>query len=226
MNKTIFLTAMGITMFSPQAEAADFRPVHKTPTFGLGVGMSVPSSGLDTYVYRIRINADIMVEPMVNLGSATSEETATTEQQALDADGNPEVDSDGNPVMENVNTVTEIENSWIGGGVHVRYRFAHRGNTDFQAIGGVGYVSNTTETSVQDVEGIDEEGTSSLSANLGVGLESFFASKWSAGVDVTTPIYTQMKSNVNPSGTGNNTVTVMGVTAFSPSFRLMLTHYY
>ena len=105
MKKTILLTALGMSAFSVQAEAADFRPVHKTPTFGLGVGMSVPSSGLDTYVYRVRINADIMIEPMVNLGSATSEETATTEQQALDAEGNPEVDSDGNAVMEDVNTV-------------------------------------------------------------------------------------------------------------------------
>ena len=222
MKKVTLLSALvlGVLPLQANAEAENFRPTTKTgPTFGLGVGMSVPSSGLDTYIYRIRPNANLMIEPMLNIGKASSEVTTSTETDVLDDDGIPTGET------ETTSSTTETTDSWIGGGLQVRYRIAKRGNTDFQAMGGVGYVQNTLEESIEGVDGSSEEESSSLSVNLGAGVESFFAPKWSAGIDVSTPVYTQVTSDTTPAvgagenGTGN-------VIAFSPTFRLMLTHYF
>ena len=205
-----------------KANPNNYRPRNQGTTFGMGVGMSVPSSGLDTYIFRIRANPNLTIEPMINTGKTTSETTTTTTT--------PEVDDTGAETGDttSTNTSSTTEASWFGGGVTVRYRVAKRGNTDVQALAGAGYVQTDSETTVQDVAGSDLETSTSLSANIGLGMESFFAPKWSAGVDVTTAIYNQGSSTTNPLDplTENITSTTGTGNLFSPSFRLMLTHYF
>ena len=166
-----------------------------------------------------------MIEPMLTAGSTTTETTTNTEQQSTDENGIPLTDDDGNPILETISTTTENNSSFLGGGLHLRYRVAKRHNTDFQVIAGVGYVRNTTEETVAGVQGSEEEEASSLSANLGAGVESFFAPKWSAGIDVTTPLYTQIASSTSTNGVENDNGTATGL-GFTPTFRLMLTHYF
>ena len=102
----------------------------------------------------------------------------------------------------------------------MRYRVGRHGNTDLNAIAGVGYVQFDSETSVEGVQGKVQSSGDSMVANLGVGMESFFAPKWSAGFDVTTPIY----QTTNSSAT-STTSEVVGM-AFAPSFKIMLAHYF
>lgn len=226
MKKIIILSALILASLPITAEAEtntnNFRPRAKGLTFGLGVGMSVPSSGLDTYIYRLRVNPKLTIEPMLNIGKTTSEDSITTTMPKLDDAGAP---------TEETTTSTSVTNTamnWLGGGVSLRYRVAKRGNTDVQAIGGVGYLKMDSETSIEGITGSSIEESTSLSANVGVGMENFFAPKWSAGVDVTTPIYSQSTSSSTPvdtlletTSTGTGTGTLL-----SPSFRLMLTHYF
>jgi hypothetical protein len=222
MSKKLFLSTLflGLLPLQSNAEITNFRPSTKDgPTFGFGVGMSVPSSGLDTYIYRVRLNPNMTLEPMLNLGSATSEITTSTVSDVLDEDLNPTGET------QTTTSTTETSNNWVGGGLQVRYRLAKKGNTDFQTIVGAGYVQNSTEESVEGVDGTTETENSSISVNIGAGLESFFAPKWSAGVDVTTPAYTQITSSTAPVS-GENEEGTGSVMTFSPTFRLMLTHYF
>lgn len=229
MKKIIILSALILAILPITAEAEaeananNFRPRAKGLTFGLGVGMSVPSSGLDTYIYRLRVNPKLTIEPMLNIGKTTSEDSITTTMNEIDPDTGDETGS-----TTTSKSVTNTAINWLGGGVSLRYRVAKRGNTDVQAIGGVGYLKIDSEKSTEGITGSSTETSTSLSANVGVGMESFFAPKWSAGVDVTTPIYSQSTSSSTPvdtlaapisssTGTGN---------LLSPSFRLMLTHYF
>lgn len=227
MKKIIILSALILASLPITAEAEananNFRPRAKGLTFGLGVGMSVPSSGLDTYIYRLRVNPKLTIEPMLNIGKTTSEDSITTTMNEIDPDTGDETGS-----TTTSTSVTNIAMNWLGGGVSLRYRVAKRGNTDVQAIGGVGYLKMDSETSIEGITGSSIEESTSLSANVGVGMENFFAPKWSAGVDVTTPIYSQSTSSSTPvdtlletTSTGTGTGTLL-----SPSFRLMLTHYF
>lgn len=222
MKKSLLISALVLGSYPLQAfaETPNYRPGTKNgPTFGFGVGTSVPSSGLDTYIYRIRLNPNMTIEPMLNIGSATSEVSTTTMTDVLDENGIPTGET------EATTSITETSNSWWGGGLHIRYRLAKKGNTDFQTIVGAGYVQTSSEESIQGVDGTDTEENSSLSVNLGAGLESYFAPKWSAGFDVTTAVYSQITSETNPSS-GANEEGTGSVMAFSPTFRLMLTHYF
>ena len=108
----------------------------------------------------------------------------------------------------------------MGGGLSMRYRVGRHGNTDLNAIAGVGYVQFDSETSVEGVQGKVQSSGDSMVANLGLGMESFFAPKWSAGFDVTTPIY----QTTNSSATSTTSESV-GM-AFAPSFKIMLAHYF
>jgi hypothetical protein len=222
MKKTILLSTLflGLLPLQSNAEIPNFRPSTKDgPTFGFGVGMSVPSSGLDTYIYRIRINPNMTIEPMLNLGSATSEVSTSTVTDVLDDDLVPTGET------ETTTTTTETSNSWVGGGLQVRYRLAKKGNTDFQTILGAGYLQTSSEESVAGVDGTSTDENSTIAVNIGAGLESYFAPKWSAGVDITTPVYTQITSTTTPTS-GETEEGTGSVMAFSPSFRLMLTHYF
>ena len=97
-------------------------------------------------------------------------------------------------------TVTNTDMSTMGGGLSMRYRVGRHGNTDLNAIAGVGYVQFDSESSVEGVQGKVQSSGSSMVANLGLGMESFFAPKWSAGFDVTTPVY----QTTNSSATSRN----------------------
>ena len=72
----------------------------------------------------------------------------------------------------------------------------------------------------EGVEGKVESSGNSMVANLGLGMESFFAPKWSAGFDVTTPIYQ------NTTSTATSTTSESVGMAFAPSFKIMLAHYF
>lgn len=200
----------------------NYRPRNNGPTYGMGVGMSVPSNGLDTYIFRVRVNPSLTIEPMVNIGKTTAETTTTITTPEVDEDGA----ETGNTTSSDSKSTTN--SSWVGGGLSVRYRIAKRGNTDLQVLGGAGYLKTDSDMTIQDVDGTETETSTSLSANVGVGMENFFAPKWSAGVDITTPIYNQVTSTSNPiDPVVDNIVSTTGTgNLFSPSFRLMLTHYF
>lgn len=185
---------------------ANFRPDPNRTTLGLGVGMSVPSEQLDTFIFRVRVNPNFTLEPMVNMTQMSTTET-TTIVDATD----PSISS---------STVTNTDLSTMGGGLSMRYRVGRSGNTDLNAIAGVGYVQFDSETSVEGVAGKAQSSGDSMAANIGLGMESFFAPKWSAGFDVTTPIY----QSTNSTATSSTSQSV-GM-AFAPSFKIMLAHYF
>ena len=185
---------------------SNFRPDKSMTTIGLGVGMSVPSEQLDTFILRIRINPNFTLEPMVNLTQISTSETTII----IDA-------SDSSISNE---TVTNTDVSTMGGGLSMRYRVGRHDNTDLNAIAGLGYVQFDSETSVEGVQGKVESSGNSMVANLGLGMESFFAPKWSAGFDVTTPVY--QTTNSTATSTSSETVGM----AFAPSFKIMLAHYF
>ena len=184
----------------------NMRPDKSMTTLGLGVGMSVPSEQLDTFILRVRINPNFTLEPMVNLTQLSTSETTTI----IDAT-DPSIST---------TTVTNTDVSTMGGGLSMRYRVGRHDNTDLNAIAGIGYVQFDSETSVEGVQGKVESSGSSMVANLGLGMESFFAPKWSAGFDVTTPIY--QTTNSTATSTSSKTVGM----AFAPSFKIMLAHYF
>ena len=189
-----------------KAKQTNLRPDPGRTTLGLGVGMSVPSEQLDTFIFRIRVNPNFTLEPMVNMTQISTSET-TTIVDATD----PSIST---------STVTNTDMSTMGGGLSMRYRVGRHGNTDLNAIAGVGYVQFDSETSVEGVQGKVQSSGDSMVANLGLGMESFFAPKWSAGFDVTTPIY----QTTNSSAT-STTSEAVGM-AFAPSFKIMLAHYF
>ena len=184
----------------------NLRPDPARTTLGLGVGMSVPSEQLDTFILRVRVNPNFTLEPMVNMTQMSTSESTTI----IDATG-PSIST---------TTVTNTDVSTMGGGLSMRYRVGRHGNTDLNAIAGVGYVQFDSETSVEGVQGKVESSGDSMVANLGLGMESFFAPKWSAGFDVTTPIY--QKTNSTATSTSSESVGM----AFAPSFKIMLAHYF
>lgn len=184
----------------------NLRPDKSMTTLGLGVGMSVPSEQLDTFILRIRVNPNFTLEPMVNLTQISTSETTTI----IDAT-DPSIST---------TTVTNTDVSTMGGGLSMRYRVGRHDNTDLNAIAGVGYVQFNSETSVEGVQGKVQSSGNSMVANLGLGMESFFAPKWSAGFDVTTPIY--QTTNSTATSTSSETVGM----AFAPSFKIMLAHYF
>ena len=187
-------------------QQANFRPEPGRTTLGLGVGMSVPSEQLDTFILRVRINPNFTLEPMVNMTQLSTSETVTI----VDAT-DPSIST---------STVTNTDMSTMGGGLSMRYRVGRHGNTDLNAIAGVGYVQFDSESSVEGVQGKVQSSGSSMVANLGLGMESFFAPKWSAGFDVTTPVY--QTTNSSATSTTSDSVGM----AFAPSFKIMLAHYF
>ena len=188
------------------AKQANLRPDPARTTLGLGVGMSVPSEQLDTFILRVRINPNFTLEPMVNMTQMSTSETTTI----IDAT-DPSIST---------TTVTNTDVSTMGGGLSMRYRIGRHENTDLNAIAGIGYVQFDSENSVEGVQGKVESSGDSMVANLGLGMESFFAPKWSAGFDVTTPIY----QNTTSTATSISSESV-GM-AFAPSFKIMLAHYF
>ena len=206
---TLSLFTMNVANAKPKllkGKQANLRPDPARTTLGLGVGVSVPSEQLDTFILRIRINPNFTLEPMVNMTQMSTSET-TTIVDATD----PSIST---------STVTNTDMSTMGGGLSMRYRVGRSGNTDLNAIAGVGYVQFDSETSVEGVQGKVQSSGDSMVANLGLGMESFFAPKWSAGFDVTTPIY-QTTNSIATSTTSES----VGM-AFAPSFKIMLAHYF
>ena len=132
--------------------------------------MSV-SEQLDTFILRIRVNPNFTLEPVVNMTQMSTSETTTI----IDAT-DPSIST---------TTVTNTDVSTIGGGP--QYAISHWTPRKYRlnAIAGVGYVQFDSETSVEGVKGKVESSGDSMVANLGLGMESFFAPKWSAGFDVT-----------------------------------------
>lgn len=184
----------------------NYRPDANRPTLGLGVGMSVPSEQLDTFILRVRINPNFTLEPMINLTQMSSSET-TTITDATD----PSISS---------STTTNTDMSTMGGGLAMRYRIGRHGTTDMNAIAGLGYATYTSETSVEGVTGKTVTTGEATVANLGLGMESFFAPRWSAGFDVTTPIYQTSTSEAT------STESMSTGMALAPSFKIMLAHYF
>jgi len=184
----------------------NFRPDPKRTTLGLGVGVSVPSEQLDTFIFRLRINPNFTLEPMVNMTQMSTSETTTI------------VDATDSSLS--TTTVTNTDMSTMGAGLSMRYRVGRHGNTDLNAIAGVGYVQYDSESSIEGVQGKTSNSGDSMAANLGLGMESFFAPKWSAGFDVTTPIYQTTNS------TSTSTTSESVGMAFAPSFKIMLAHYF
>ena len=225
MKKIVIFASLILASFpiTAEAEANNFRPRAKGLTFGLGVGVSVPSDQLDTYIYRLRVNPKLTVEPMINIGKTTTENRSITTMNSIDPDTFEETGE-----TETSELVTNTATNWLGAGLSLRYRVAKRGNTDVQAIVGAGYLKTEAETSIEGITGSTDETSTSLSGNIGVGMENFFAPKWSAGVDVTTPIYNQVTMASTP--VDNLTAPIENSTGtgtlLSPSFRLMLTHYF
>ena len=191
MSWKSLVSLVGLSLFSSVAGAKpqannnpnNFRPRAEGPTFGLGVGMSVPSDSLDIFALRIRMNPNLIIEPMLHYSQFSGMETTTTTMDEIDpASG----ETTGNTTNSETTTTTDFNS--LGGGLAMRYRFGRRGNTDLQAIGGVGYVQASSESSVNGVAGADVMETTSLAVNAGIGVENF-APKWSAGFDLTTPLY-------------------------------------
>lgn len=224
MKRFTILPLLILAAFPLHAEGKEddnsnnYRPRSKSPTVGMGVGMSVPSSGLDTYILRIRVNPNLMIEPMINAGKTTTDTTTTITTPSVD---DPEK-------TETTDSLSSTESSWVGGGLSIRYRIVKRGNTDIQALGGAGYVETESTTTIKDFSGTQISTSTSLSANIGIGMENFFAPKWSAGFDVTTAIYNQSTSAYTPIDplVEDITSTTGSGNLFSPSFRLMLAHYF
>ena len=189
-----------------KSKQANFRPDPKRTTLGLGVGVSVPSEQLDTFIFRLRINPNFTLEPMVNMTQMSTSETTTI------------VDATDSSIT--TTTVTSTDMSTMGAGLSMRYRVGRHGNTDLNAIAGVGYVQYDSESSIEGVQGKTSNSGDSMAANLGLGMESFFAPKWSAGFDVTTPIYQTTSS------TATSTTSESVGMAFAPSFKIMLAHYF
>lgn len=228
---TLALTFSGVAEAKKPKNADDqnnadhpnnFRP-KKNPTLGLGVGISVPSNQLDTFILRARISPDLTLEPMLNFGSMTGVSTSTITMDEIDPATGA---STGNTTTSS--TTTTSDTSWMGAGLGVRYRVAKRGNTDLQGLLGAGYGKQTTEDKTDGVQGKNTSESSTMSLNVGLGMENFFAPKWSAGFDVTTPVYTTLTGTTTPIDTSVTAKTETDGTskAFSPSFRLMLTHYF
>jgi hypothetical protein len=197
-----------------QQNINNYRPQQNGLTFGMGVGMSVPSNQLDNFVYRLRFNRDVMLEPMLNMGKSSSELRTITTTDVTTGETSTQIES--------------AESQWFGGGLALRYRMAKHGNTDFQAIGGLNYLKTETTGTIQGISGSSLNSEAALSANLGLGLESFFANKWSAGFDVTTPIYTQSNTTYRPIDTSLEPRRKTETTSnqFDPTFKIVLTHYF
>lgn len=184
----------------------NYRPEANRPTLGLGVGMSVPSEQLDTFILRIRINPNFTLEPMVNFTQITSSETTTI--------------TDATDPSVSTSTTTTTDLNTRGGGLAMRYRIGRHGTTDMNAIAGLGYATYTSETSVEGSTGKTTSTGEATVANIGLGMESFFAPRWSAGFDVTTPIYQ------NSSSKATSTESMSTGMALAPSFKIMLAHYF
>lgn len=189
-----------------KAQANNFRPEANRTTLGLGVGVSVPSEQLDTFILRVRINPNFTLEPMVSLMQMSSSETTTL------------VDATDPSISTSTTSNTDL--STLGGGLAMRYRVGRHGNTDLNAIAGVGYASYTSENTIDGVQGNTTTSGSSTVANLGLGMENFFAPRWSAGFDLTTPIYQTTTS------TATSTDGLSTSMALAPSFKIMLAHYF
>jgi hypothetical protein len=188
------------------AQANNFRPEANRATIGLGVGVSVPSEALDTFILRVRINPNFTLEPMINLMQMSSSETTTL------------IDATDPTITTSTTSNTDL--STRGGGLAMRYRVGRHGNTDLNAIAGVGYASYTSENTVEGVQGKTTTAGTSTVANLGLGMENFFAPRWSAGFDLTTPIYQ------STTGTATSTDSLSTSMAIAPSFKIMLAHYF
>lgn len=201
----------------------NYRPRAEGPTLGLGVGMSVPSDSLDVFALRIRMNPNFIIEPMLHYSQFSGMETTTTTMEEIDpASGN----ATGNTTTSSTTSTTNFNS--LGGGLSMRYRFGRRGNTDLQAIGGVGYVQASSESSVNGIPGADVMETTSMAVNAGIGIENFFAPKWSAGFDLTTPLYQTTQNSTTPADELESTINSgesSGIT-LSPSVRIMLVHYF
>lgn len=203
----------------PADNANNFRP-KPNPTLGLGVGQTVGAGQLDTYTLRVRMNPNLMIEPMLMAGKASSTMTETTVTNEIDPNTGA---ATGNQTTESSETTTDT--SWMGGNLGVRYRIARRGNTDVAFLGNVAYAKGNAESKTQGVTETDTYTQSGLGANIGVGMESFFAPKWSAGFDLTTSIYSTSTSNgVTMSGDKSDATGTSN--AFNPTMRLMLVHYF
>ena len=194
------------------AAAEELRPGNNT--FGFGVGMTFPSDGmqLNTMAWRLRLNNKLTIEPMFGYNQT---ESSSAVSSAV-------VDDDGEESTEIVTTVAGT--STLDGSLNVRYNLLERGPTDFYLLGGVGYAQYSTDTSVEGSEELLEERGSILAVSVGAGLEGFVAPKWSAGIDLFTPVYTM----VNGTTTGGDEDKEESGSAISvdPTFRLMLTHYF
>ena len=81
-----------------KANPNNYRPRSKGATYGMGVGMSVPSDGLDTYIFRVRMNPNLTIEPMLNIGQSTAETTTTFTTAEIDPDTGEET---GNTTSNN-----------------------------------------------------------------------------------------------------------------------------
>ena len=206
---TLISTLSINSAFAKEDQAADFqnfRPSPQGKTVGMGVGITVPSDKLDTFILRVRMSPTLTLEPMLNYSSMSSSDTQKIE--------------DPTDATKTIDTTTTTDFSSMGGGLSMRYRVGKHGNTDLNAIAGVGYVQYSSESKIEGVEGKSTATGSSTVANIGLGMESFIAPKWSAGFDATTPIYA-MSSGA--SDTAESSSTSM---AFAPTFRLMLAHYF
>ena len=220
-----FLSTINVAEAKPKQDnnPNNYRPRAKGPTLGLGVGVSVPSDQLDTFILRIRMNSNLTIEPMVNYNQYSSVDDTTSTLNEIDPDTGLET---GDTITST--TVVNTDLNSLGGGLMMRYRFGKRGNTDLTAIGGVGYIQYTTETSTDGVDGKDVESGNTMSVHTGLGMENFFAPKWSAGFDVTTPIYqTGHTESIPRDALSEPTVTAdtTGL-SFAPTFRIMLAHYF
>lgn len=230
--KSMFHVMALALAFSPIVEAKpkapdnnpnNFRPRAEGPTLGLGVGMSVPSESLDIYALRVRMNPNLIIEPMLHYSKLSASEVATTTMEEIDpASGDPTGDTTTSE------STTNTDFSSLGGGLTMRYRFGRRGNTDLQAIGGVGYVQAGSESRTVGIEGSNIMGTTSMAVNAGVGVENFFAPKWSAGFDMTTPLYQVTQSTSTPADVMDSPITTSETSgiAISPTLRIMLVHYF
>ena len=219
------LLCSSVAEAKPQANnnPNNFRPRNEGPTLGLGVGMSVPSDSLDVYALRIRMNPNLIIEPMLHYSQFSGMETTTTTMEEIDPTSG---EATGNTTTSETTTTTDFNS--LGGGLAMRYRFGRRGNTDLQAIGGVGYVKASSESSVNGVAGADVMETTSMAVNAGIGVENFFAPKWSAGFDLTTPLYQTNQNSSTPADELDSAMTSgesSGMT-LSPSVRIMLVHYF
>lgn len=218
MNVTKIFCLLSISLLSlntasakPKGKGKIFKPANHRPdpkraSLGFGVGMSVPSEQLDTFILRIRVNPNFTLEPMVNMMQMSTSETTTT------------VDATDPSLSTSSTSNTDL--STLGGGLAMRYRVGRHGNTDLNAIAGIGYAEFSSETSIEGQSGKTTLSGSSTAANLGLGMESFFAPRWSAGFDVTTPVYQTSSSQ------GVSTESISTSMAFAPSFKIMLAHYF